>query len=127
MSRRHSKNSPRRIGVMALRQEARAHASLNSAIAAYREGRLDAAVYRAREADSILPRNPQIRFYLELFIWEKAGNSLEACLKDERLYPEARFQFSLAYNRLSNEESAKQRLDNFKSLRDAATATAQML
>ena len=59
-------------------REARAQQALNSALDAYREGQLDAAIARAREADAALPDNPQIRLYLGLFLYEQANNSLEA-------------------------------------------------
>jgi len=59
-------------------REARAQQALNSALDAYREGQLDAAIAKMRDADASLPANPQIRLYLGLFLYEKANDSLEA-------------------------------------------------
>ncbi|NWG13673.1 MAG: tetratricopeptide repeat protein [Acidobacteria bacterium] len=58
--------------------QAGAEQALNSALGAYRAGRLDAAIARAREADALLPQNPQIRLHLGLFLYEKSADSLEA-------------------------------------------------
>ena len=58
--------------------EDQAQQALNSAIGAYRAGQLDAAIARAREADALLPQNPQIRLHLGLFLYEKSAGSLEA-------------------------------------------------
>ncbi len=58
--------------------EARAQRALNFAVAAYRQGLLDTAIARAREADAALPQNPQIRLYLGLLLYEKSINNLEA-------------------------------------------------
>ena len=57
--------------------------------------------------------------------YEKAVQSLEACLKEEPEYPKAHFQLSLAYRRLGNEEKAGQYLESFNKLQNAAIARAQ--
>ncbi len=52
--------------------------------------------------------------------YEEAVRSLEACIRAEPEYPKAYFQLSNAWRRLGNEEKAKQYLDKFSQLQNAA-------
>jgi len=57
--------------------------------------------------------------------YEDAVRSLEACIRAEPEYPKAYFQLSNAWRRLGNEEKAKQYLDRFNQLQDAAVSRVQ--
>ena len=57
--------------------------------------------------------------------YEAAVGSLEACIRAEPDYPQAYFQLSNAWRRLGNEDKAKQYLEKFNQLQDAAVARAQ--
>jgi len=55
-----------------------AETTLNAGIEAYQAGKLDQAIARVKEAYALAPRNPQVRLYLGLFLYEKTKDSLEA-------------------------------------------------
>ncbi len=57
--------------------------------------------------------------------YEGAIRSFEACLAAEPDYPKAHFQLSQAYGRTGNAEKAKQYLDSFNRLQEAAVARAR--
>jgi tetratricopeptide (TPR) repeat protein len=57
--------------------------------------------------------------------YEEAVRSLEACIRAEPDYPKAYFQLSNAWRRLGSEEKARQYLEKFNQLQDAAVAGAQ--
>ncbi len=63
--------------------------------------------------------------YNRLGEYRKAIESLETCLRAEPEYPRAHYQLSFAYRHLGDEEKAKQYLDSFNRLQNAATARAQ--
>jgi tetratricopeptide (TPR) repeat protein len=57
--------------------------------------------------------------------YEDAVRSLEACIRAEPEYPKAFFQLSNAWRRLGNEEKARQYLERFNQLQDAAVSRVQ--
>ena len=57
--------------------------------------------------------------------YEDAVRSLEACIHAEPEYPKAYFQLSNAWRRLGNEEKARQYLERFNQLQDAAVSRVQ--
>jgi tetratricopeptide (TPR) repeat protein len=63
--------------------------------------------------------------YNRLQEYEQAVKSLEACIREEPEYPKAYFQLSNAWRRLGNEEKARQYLDRFNQLQDAAVLRVQ--
>ncbi len=63
--------------------------------------------------------------HIRLGEYEKAVRSLEACIREEPEYPRAYFQLSNAWRRLGDEEKAKQYLDKFSQLQDAALSSVQ--
>jgi len=63
--------------------------------------------------------------YNRLGEYEQAVKSLEACVREEPEYPKAYFQLSNAWRRLGNEEKARQSLDRFNQLQDAAVSRVQ--
>jgi tetratricopeptide (TPR) repeat protein len=65
------------------------------------------------------------RLYNRLGEYEQAVKSLEACVREEPEYPKAYFQLSNAWRRLGNEEKARQYLDRFNRLQDAAVSRVQ--
>ncbi len=58
--------------------------------------------------------------YNRLGQYQEAVRSLEACIRAEPDYPKAYFQLSNAWRRLGNEDKAKQYLDKFNQLQEAA-------
>jgi tetratricopeptide (TPR) repeat protein len=58
--------------------------------------------------------------YNRLGEYEQAVKSLEACIRVEPEYPKAYFQLSNAWRRLGDEEKARQFLDRFNQLQEAA-------
>src|SRR2546425_3975224 len=53
-------------------------ANLNVGMKEFQAGQLDKAIARARQAFALAPKNPDVRLYLGLFLYEKSRDSLEA-------------------------------------------------
>jgi tetratricopeptide (TPR) repeat protein len=57
--------------------------------------------------------------------YEKAVQSLEACIREEPDYPKAHFQLAAAYRRLGNDEKARQYQESFEKLQQAAVSAVE--